>query len=319
MNAQAWRRAALLVAGAAPVAGLALAALAPTGWWIAGLARHWGPQLAVLSLPLWCWLGRRPAIGLALLLIAGVALWPSLVAAHANQAPAPGADAIRVTTANIYYHSLRHPEAIAVLDGDLVALIETRPEDRALLAHDPRWPHQRWQQASGSGGIALLSRFPLHAKELELDQAYGFDARLDAPWGPTRVLVLHTWSPRDARTTGYNQRQLAELAALAESTAGPLLVLGDFNSSPADDGMAQLRRAGLSVPHGGEVRTWPSQLGPCGIAIDHVLARDLALGAATPIDLPGSDHHAVQVRVAGGAASHRRQDAARAQTPPPPP
>jgi endonuclease/exonuclease/phosphatase (EEP) superfamily protein YafD len=308
-----WKRAALVVA-TTPVAGLALAALAPSGWWIAGLALHWAPQLALGSLPLWCWLGRRPAIGLALLLIAGTALWPSLRAAHASQAPAPGPGAISVTTANLYFHSLQHPEALARLDGELLVLIETRPEDRALLAHDPRWPHQRWQQSKGSGGLALLSRFPMQAKDFELVEAYGIDARVELPWGTTRLLCLHTWSPRNARSSARNRRQLAELAGLTESGPGPLLVLGDLNASLADPGLGLLRRAGLDVPQGGEVRTWPSWLGPFGIAIDHVLARDLALGGANAIDLPGSDHHAVQVRVSGGATALLRQNGRHAPT-----
>jgi endonuclease/exonuclease/phosphatase (EEP) superfamily protein YafD len=313
----AWTRAALVVA-ATPVAGLALAALAPSGWWMAGLARHWAPQLALLSLPLWCWLGRRPAIGLTLLLITGTALWPTLRAAHANQAPAPGSAAISATTANLYYHSLQHAEAIARLDGELVVLIETRPEDRALVARDPRWPHQHWQQPP-NGGIALLSRFPMKAKDFELEEAYGISARVELPWGPTRVLCLHTWSPRGAHTAAGNQLQLVRLAGLADSMPGPVLILGDLNASPADPGIAYLRRTGLLVPHGGEVRTWPSWLGPFGIAIDHVLGRGLALGGANAIDLPGSDHHAVQVRVSGGATAHPPHDGPHAPTATSPP
>lgn len=310
---------ALVILAAVPVAGLALAALAPTGWWMAGLARHWATQLAVLSLPFWCWQGRRPAIGLSMLAIALVALWPTLLASHAAQADAPGPDALRVTTANIYFPSLQHAQAIAEVDGDLLALIETRPEDRDLLRHDPRWPQQRWQHAPGSGGIALLSRFPMHAKDFELDQAYGIDARIEAPSGPLRVLLIHTWSPRDGHSSARNHRQLGELAGLAESEPGPLIVMGDLNASPGDPGMRRLREAGLLVPHGGEVRTWPSLLGPFGIAIDHVLVRGLACGDAQPIDLTGSDHHAVQVRVGGSAGGRGRQDAARAPTATPAP
>ncbi len=318
----------LAVLAAVPPAGLLLAALAPTGWWVAGLALHWAPQLAALSLPFWCWLGRRPVVGLAMLLLSGVALWPALAAVWAPHAPLP-ADGITVVTANLFYGSERHAEAISRIDGALVALVETRPEDRALVLRDTRWPHQRWQTPRGSGGIALLSRFPMRAKDLELDQAYGIDARIEAPWGSLRVLLLHTWSPRDAHSTARNRQQLAELAGLAETEPGPLLVFGDLNATPGDPGLRLLRGAGLRPPHGGEVRTWPSRFGPFGIAIDHILARDLALGSATAIDLPGSDHHAVSAVLAfpgpargpraSGNGSSPPHDPPRAPTPPPQP
>lgn len=304
-------RLALLALAAAPVAGLLLAALAPTGWWVAGLARHWAPQLAVLSLPFWCWQGRRPLAGLGMLLLAGAALWPTLLAAYAARAPAPHGGFTAVT-ANLYVHSLRHGEAIARLDGDLVGLIETRRDDRALLAGDPRWPQQRWAQPFGAGGCALLSRFPMRAKELELAEAYGLDARIEAPGGTLRVILIHTQSPTRPMHAAWNSQQLLELAALAETEPGPLLILGDLNASPADPGIAALRAAGMLPPHDGAAATWPSWFGPCGIGIDHALVRGLALGGAEAIDLPGSDHHGLRVRVAHGADGGARQDATRA-------
>ena len=319
-----WRL-VLLVAAVVPVAGLLLAALAPTGWWVAALAMHWAPHLAVLSLPFWCWQGRRWQVGLAMLVLSGAALWPSILAAFAVEAPAPQ-DGITVTTANLYFRSPRHAEAIARLDGGLVALIETRPEDYALVAGDPRWPYQRWQRPAKVGGLALLSAYPMRCKDRELEQAYGLDARIELPWGPLRVLVLHSWSPMGPTRCAGNRRQLAELAGLAETEPGPLLVLGDLNASPGDPGLRLLRGAGLRPPHGGAVRTWPSHLGPFGIAIDHILARGLALGAAEAIDLPGSDHHAVRARLSPGTARDPRASGNeglpahhphRAPTPPP--
>lgn len=313
-----WLRMGLLGISALPVAGLALAALAPTGWLLPSLAMHWAPQLAVLALPFWCWQGRGWKSGLGMLLLVAAALWPALQAAYAVPAPPP-TGGVSVTTANLYYHSSRHAEAIARLDGELVALIETRPDDHALVLADPRWPHQHWQRSRRVAGMALLSAFPMRAKNIELERSYGIDARVDLPWGSQRVIVLHTWSPTTPEHLAGNARQLAELAGLAETEPGTLLVMGDLNATPGTAGMRLLRATGLRPPHGGEVRTWPSQLGPFGIAIDHVLARGLALGDATAIDLPGSDHHAVRVRVAGGAAGAARQDAARAPTATSPP
>ena len=79
----------LIGLAALPVAGLALASCAPTGWWLPSLAMHWAPQLALLSLPFWCWQGRGWKIGLGMLLLAATALWPTMLAAFAQQAPPP--------------------------------------------------------------------------------------------------------------------------------------------------------------------------------------------------------------------------------------
>lgn len=297
MRPVGWGRLALLLA-ILPALGLGLAALGPTGWWPATLAAHWAPHLAVLCLPLWCWQGRRPAVGAILLALHTQALWPHLAAAHAPRAAAPGPGAATAMVANLYYGTRDHAAALAGLDGELVALIETVPADRARLRADPRWPHQRWVQPPAFGGCALLSRWPLHATELDLDQAWGLDARVQAPWGQVRVIVLHTRSPGDAAGLAANRRQLAELAGLAETEPGPLLVLGDLNATPGDPALRALYATGLRPPHDGRPRTWPAWLGPAGISIDHALGRGLALGGAAVVPLPGSDHRGLRVRFA---------------------
>ncbi len=278
---------------ALPVLGLGLAALAPTTWYPADLAQHWAPHLAILSLPLWCWLGRRAWIGGTLTVLTLAALWPWLWVAWAPRAQPAGGSAVRVTTANLFYHSADHRPAIAPLEGDIVALIETRPEDRSLVRNDPRWPHQRWLQARNYGAMGLLSRWPMQASELELLDAPGIDARIALPWGSVRVIALHTWSPSSLRHAGMNRRQLAELAGIAETEPGPLLILGDLNATPGEAEMRRLHACGLRLAHGGSPRTWPSWLGPAGIAIDHILVRGLRLGDAQAVRLPGSDHHGV--------------------------
>lgn len=292
-------RLACIAVATIPVFGLILAGLAPTGWFPAQLAGHWAGHFAVLSLPFWCLLGRHAAVSGGMLLISGLALWPHLRTAHADNAPPPTAGAWTAITANLLFFQEDHRQAIAALTAlnpDLLALIESQVSDRELVRHDARWPHQAWQSPRRVGGIGLLSRWPMRSTPIDLDDATGFDARISTPDGPLRVIVLHTWSPRDERRARINQRQLEELAGLAATEPGPLLVMGDLNASPATPGMQALHDAGLQPPHGGGVRTWPSWLGPAGIAIDHALGRNLALGRAEAIDLAGSDHHGILVR-----------------------
>lgn len=291
----AWR-VVLLGLAIIPVIGLIMAISSHLGWWPGQLAQHWAGHLTVLSLPFWAWQGRRPAIGLSMAALAAVALWPAWSAAWAPRAEAPTSASVRVMSANLYY-VVPHTDSLPVIDGDLVALIETSPEDRERLRDDPRWPYQRWIIPTGFGGTALLSRYPMKAKELDLLEAPGVDAQVEMPWGRLRVIAVHTWSPSNRNSTGRNLRQLKELAGIAETEPGPLLILGDLNATPGHPGIAGLRAAGMLPPHGSEPATWPSWLGPCGITIDHAMVRGLRLGEVSPVALPGSDHHGIRLRL----------------------
>jgi endonuclease/exonuclease/phosphatase (EEP) superfamily protein YafD len=61
--------------------------------------------------------------------------------------------------------------------------------------------------------------------------------------------------------------------------------------------MRILTDTGLRPAAGTAPATWPTWVGPLGIAIDHILARDLALGPVTAHALPGSDHRWVVATV----------------------
>lgn len=288
-------RAGLLAASALPAAWLLLAALAPTDWWPAQLASHWAPQAAILCLPLWCWLGRRPWPGAAILVLNAAALWPWLVAAWTPRAQQPGAVQATAQVANLYFAAPAHAAARRVLDAEVVALIETIESDREALRADPRWPHQHWMVPHGHGGMALLSRWPMRAREAMLDQAPMIDARVEVPWGPLRIIAIHTSSPGSQKRSALNRSELARLGDLVRSNDGPLLLLGDLNTTPAGSGFRSLLATGLQQADGGSPASWPWFLGPCGIAIDHALVRGLRLGAPRPVWLPESDHRGLRV------------------------
>lgn len=291
-------RAVLLVLAALPALGLVLAALAPTGLWPMPLFRHWAPHLAVAVLPLWCWKGRRPWPGAAIAVLTLAALWPWLLAVYAPRSPQPAAaGSATAQVANLYYGSKVHDRALAAISGDLVALVETVAGDRDRLRRDPRWPFQRWVEPRHYGGLALLSRWPMRSHEESYGGAPLISAQVETPWGSVRVLAVHTWSPVSPGAMGRNQMQFRELLGAAEGSAGPLLMMGDLNASPAEPGLLRLRDAGLLPAAGGKPATWPSWFGPCGITIDHVLARGLAIGDARAVDLAGSDHRSLVVRL----------------------
>lgn len=287
----------LLGLAALPAIGLLALAVSPADWWPARLATHWAAHLAVLSLPLWCWIGRRPVPGIILAGLTLFVLWPRLVLAWSARAPAPGgATAATATVANLHEYSTEHGEALRSLDGEIVMLVESLPGDHDLLRGDPRWPYQRWVQPQHYSGIALLSRWPMRAEELDLLHGPAIDASIQAPWGPLRVIGLHARTPRSPRDQSWHDQQMGMLAGIAAREPGQLLVMGDLNASPADPSLAGFAHVGLLPPADGDPATWPSWLGPLGIGIDHVFARNLALGGAQAVPLSDSDHRGLRVR-----------------------
>ncbi|MEK7413898.1 MAG: endonuclease/exonuclease/phosphatase family protein [Planctomycetota bacterium] len=291
-----WIRTSLLSVATWPVAGLAIAALWPTNFWISLLALAWAPHLALLSLPLWCWVGRGRWPSLTMLTLLTIALWPWFSAVFSPRAEAPSANAASATMANLYYRSEHHAESLRRIDSDIVVLVECLPEDRTLLEHDPRWPYQRWALPKKWSGVAVLSRWPMTSTEMLINLAPLIDARIATPSGPLRLIGVHTWSPMSAKRRASHDAQLHLLAALLAAETGPILILGDLNSAPGDPSMNVLRQANLLPPAGGNPATWPWLLGPCGISIDHALGRRLKLGDAQAIPLDGSDHRGLRVR-----------------------
>jgi len=90
-------------------------------------------------------------------------------------------------------------------------------------------------------GLAILSRFPLGAAEtIALPQGSGrwprvaLQTRVETPCGPVRFVCVHLTRPWRVPFS-HTRDRLAQLRALFESTGAdslPLIVAGDFNSTP---------------------------------------------------------------------------------------
>jgi endonuclease/exonuclease/phosphatase (EEP) superfamily protein YafD len=97
-------------------------------------------------------------------------------------------------------------------------------------------------------------------------------------------------------------RQLRAVAdAVARGAPGPTVVVGDLNATRWSAGFAPLIGAGLrdSATGWGWQPTWPADLGPLGVPIDHVLhSPDLRVVSRSVPAWPGSDHRAVQAVLA---------------------
>lgn len=117
-------------------------------------------------------------------------------------------------------------------------------------------------------------------------------ARWQVPCAPAPTAVSFTVASLNCFV--HNQRRPELLAAL-EALEVDFAALQEVVD--ADEAMIAGRFPHRAWPHAGPPwswpATWPAWLGPFGLAIDHVLVRDVALGRMRSVNLPGSDHRGV--------------------------
>ncbi len=182
--------------------------------------------------------------------------------------------------------------------ADVIVLEERDRDDGALrigaylhsypYSFNERLPH----------GAIVFARWPIvSAESLALTDGPGVRAaRVTIDWQGTPVTVLgvHLHWPLGPKSSRMRNAELAGVAAFAAAHQEPLIVAGDFNAAPwSHHFRTALQSSGLSDCGAGHglAPSWPSQLGPLGIRIDHCWtsqhwrSSDVRLGPSH-----GSDH-----------------------------
>lgn len=295
------------IAGLVLVLASILGLLGPF-WWFFDLFSHFRVQYAlslVLLIPVlasagrWAW----TAVVVAFALVNLGAVAPFYAGMPVAQATQPG---YRALLLNVAAKNDRHAavrDLIARQEPDLVVLVETtRAWLDALAPLHERYPHRVSEPREGHNGIALLSRFPLHDREvIAIGRPDNPTIKAQVHLGERRLTVIatHPLSPIGAGQSRTRNRQLAALPRLAAHGADPVLLLGDLNVSPWSSHFRRLLDdAGLknSSTGRGLYPTWPVHLPMFLIPIDHVLHSDhlMILDKRTGPSV-GSDHYPVLV------------------------
>ncbi len=234
-------------------------------------------------------------------------------------AAAAGGMRLRVLSLNVLAHNLT-PNAVfqfvRASDADLVVLVDAkRWRWRQVVADLGRpYPYQaplRWPQPPP---VFVFSRFPIVRADIGSDDIVADEReRLRAPrpylvvelavGGQTLVVagVHSTWlgpglGPGPG-ATGHHRRQrdLDRLGAIVRTIDRPVIVAGDFNSTPWSPHFGDLlRAAGLRNAADGQgyIATWPCWFWPAQIPIDHVLLKGpLAVLGLRRGPALGSDHY----------------------------
>lgn len=161
-----------------------------------------------------------------------------------------------------------------------------------------------WAPAPGRE-LRFLSRYPLRAREeFNPERARGRPGMrlvLDVEGQLLTVYALHTHPPTQAWSLKARNEALSWVGARVAASDGPVLVLGDLNTSAFSPFFRRwVRDSGLHCPSPWTCATgtWPAPWRPLLTPIDHVLAKgalrvqSLKRGPAT-----GSDHYPLQAEL----------------------
>jgi endonuclease/exonuclease/phosphatase (EEP) superfamily protein YafD len=232
------------------------ASVAPQPWWLAITSVFalllFAPLLllipAALVIRSW-WM--RSAVAVALLLflaLFGARFLP-------RSAPPSGGTAIRVMTFNQLFTNQRSADVIKevrVQNPDVVGFQEFSPLLAAAVQKDliGAYPYQ-YLDPGNQSGLGLLSRYPLLTTR-EPDTAHGQRVTIQLGGRIVTILSMHLTAPSVKSrklwslpiATGYDAsaptQQLDRLVREVDSINGPLIVMGDFNTSDREPRYAQL-------------------------------------------------------------------------------
>jgi endonuclease/exonuclease/phosphatase (EEP) superfamily protein YafD len=285
-------------------------ALSARLWWAFDLFSHFRLQYLVLAAAL-C-LGslavRALPIAAVLTLVAVVHGWAIKNLWLGGAAPAAArAERLRVASANVLS---TNPEPEKVLDfvraseADVVVLVEAEGErwGDVLAAIGEVYAHRAPEGWQDGAPVILFSRHPI-VQESVIRSPEGSRPYLgaDLALGGRTVAVVGVHpsspSPRDPSDTRQRNLQLDYLADLLDETHGPVVVTGDFNTSPWSPHFEELvATAALrnAADGHGYMGTWPSWFWPARIPIDHILVKGpVAVAGMERGPATGSDHYPV--------------------------
>ncbi len=213
---------------------------------------------------------------------------------------------IRVLTQNLYNGRAQPQELAAVLQRhspDVVAVQELSSAGAEVLGEwgaatllDPR---------DDTTGMGIALRGPANLDRIDFPFRNPVIASLDPQhWGDGLTLInAHLVNPIASpisRSLETRRRELAALSELLRDSTTPVLLVGDFNSSPAWPLYRRLRSVATDLVEeaGKSRRTWgPWPWFPRLLRIDHAFGSGVKLLDSQLIRIRGADHSGLLVDI----------------------
>jgi endonuclease/exonuclease/phosphatase (EEP) superfamily protein YafD len=288
---------------------VSLLACAGRCWWLLDLASHFRVQylwllgLTTLSLAL-LEHKRWAACGVAFLSLNLYFVLPLYLGS-----PVP-VDAKRaqldLVVFNVHHGNEQVDEVVRYLStqqADVLVIIEATRSLRDKLSSALPSFHRISETRADAFGMMVYSRLPLESQEtLSLGQsslpAIRFRVRKDET--AFSILGIHTMPPVSAENSAIRDRMLEDAATWAHATPHAIVV-GDLNATPWSHAFRDLLDQGSLVNSQrgfGVQSSWPAQLWPLSIPIDHGLhGSDLTTTRRSVGPFLGSDHRPLRLRI----------------------
>jgi endonuclease/exonuclease/phosphatase (EEP) superfamily protein YafD len=225
---------------------------------------------------------------------------------------------LRVMTYNVNYANpdpSASIDAIATADADLVMLQEVTAAWREALVTRlaVQYPYRAVRVVRASGGLAVLSKFPIEREELVAHARMRPAQRavVATPLGAVQLLNVHlrpaidrgSWVRGYFTTPPVRRREIeAHWRRMVDHL--PTLAAGDFNEAPSGSAVGFVEKRGLVRVRPRGPTSWRHETTVGGrkievlrLDIDHVLVGGLAIGDAEVLDVGTSDHRPVVVTV----------------------
>jgi endonuclease/exonuclease/phosphatase (EEP) superfamily protein YafD len=299
----------ILTAAGAAIGIATLGGFCGRFWWVLDLFSHFRVQYAILSflIAVALLVLRRVFTGSVFLGLAVVNL-VLIVPLYLGRVAPPdaGSPRYRAVLANVYTPNKESELVISLIEQyepDFFVLQEVNT--RWLLdisSLETAYPYTEQCPRPDNFGIALYSKRPF----VKCDTVYigaamvpSICAEIELDGRQLTVLGAHTIPPARRKGSLLRNEQLARIPEFLQKHQRPVIVMGDLNMTPWSHHFRKLLRdAGLKDGSRGYgiARTWPTDLFPLRIPIDHFLhSADLTVVSKKKGQHIGSDHYPIMV------------------------
>ncbi|WP_404381714.1 endonuclease/exonuclease/phosphatase family protein [Caenispirillum salinarum] len=204
-------------------------------------------------------------------------------------------------------------ERVRETDPDVFLAMETDPWwDEKLAVLEDMFPHSVAAITANTFGMHLFSKLPLLEpdvrREVGTDTPAIFTGIMLPNGTEARLLAIHPRPPATFQSASNRDRQILRAAGVAQESASPAIVVGDFNAVPWERVLHQARGVGkLLDPRQGHgfmnsyrVGFMPMVAWP----LDYVLFQDtFALLSYELLPEVGSDHYPLYAVLCHGKAA----------------
>ncbi len=212
-------------------------------WLPVRLGNYFAPWLFMPLVPalVIALLARRPwltRVVLLLGLVFGVRYGPLLMPRLSPLKAGTSASELRVMTFNVNYAN-RNASGIASLiraeSPDVIAMQELTEDLALLLQAELSSEYPYFVVDNSWGKTALISRYPLTAQTVPPEVEHTRRAMVETPGGPVIVWNVHLSTAVSQQGWELQKTMVAAIVGEIEWQSGPVIVLGDFNTTDHTD------------------------------------------------------------------------------------